>query len=92
MRPCKYPLCHEPGDCSYCDEQYGYGSTTKESLPLLALLHDRQRRRRGARSRQAQRQDQGPPGMLVCLVGLLISRAIARISRRALRPYDKQDD
>lgn len=63
----------------------------KQAPSMLALLHDRLQRRKDAMTKNAPNRGQEPPGLLACLLGLLIERANARISHHARLPYGKQD-
>jgi hypothetical protein len=59
---------------------------------MLALLHDRQRRRTGAMTKQAQRLSRNASVPLVNLLGFLLGWATARIARHVLRSSGKRDD
>ncbi len=60
-------------------------------LWLLARLHDRQQRRRDAKSLRELDQVPSAPGMLACLLFGLLGWAISRISPRARRAFDNLD-
>lgn len=81
------------GPCWTCQNQDDHcPMTMKEALPLLALSHDRQRRRMGAMMRLERNRDQGGSNLKVCQVGRLLARATAKIVHRVQRHGDTQDD